>query len=90
MTVLKVTKVPLFCDNTSAINLTKNPVHHSRTKHIEIRHHFIREQMSNGICEIEFIESEKQLADFFTKPLTKDRFNYLRTELGILDISNIA
>ena len=47
---LKVTKVPLFCDNTSAINLTKNLVHHSRTKHIEIRHHFIREQVSNGIC----------------------------------------
>jgi len=58
-------------------------VHHSRTKHIEIRHHFIREQVSNGICEIKFIESEKQLVDFFTKPLAKDRFNYLRTELGI-------
>ena len=46
--------------------------------------------MSNGICEIKFIESEKQLADFFTKPLTKDRFNYLRTKLGILDYSNIT
>ena len=45
--------------------------------------------MSNDICEIKFIESEKQLADFFTKPLAKDRFNYLRTELGILDYSNI-
>jgi len=56
---LKVTKVPLFCDNTSAINLTKNPVHHSRTKHIEIKHHFIREKVSNGICEIKFIEYEK-------------------------------
>ena len=87
---LKVTEVPLFCDNTSAINLTKHPVHHSRTKHIEIRHHFIREQVSNGICEIKFIESEKQLTDFLTKPLAKDKFNYLRTELGILDYSNIA
>jgi len=46
--------------------------------------------VSNGICEIKFIESEKQLADFFTKPLAKDRFNYLRTELGILDYSNVA
>jgi len=62
---LKVTKVPLFHDNTSAINLTKNPVHHSRTKHIEIWHHFIREQVNNGICDIKFIESEKQLTDFF-------------------------
>jgi len=56
---LKVTKVPLFCDNTSAINLTKNPVHHSRTKHMKIRHHFIKEQVSNGVCEIKFIESKK-------------------------------
>jgi len=46
--------------------------------------------VSNGNYEIKFIESKKQLADFFTKPLSKDRFNYLRTELGILDISNIA
>jgi len=43
-------------------------------------HHFLREQVSNGICEMELIESEKQLADFFTKSLAKDRFNYLRTE----------
>ena len=46
--------------------------------------------MSNGICEIKFIEFEKQLADFFTRPLAKDRFNYLRTELGILDYLNVA
>jgi len=87
---LKVTKVPLFCNNTSAINLNKNPVHHSTTKHIEIRHHFITEQVSNDVCEIKSIEYEKQLADFFTKPLVEDRFNYLRTELDILDILNIA
>jgi len=65
-------------------------VHHSQTKDIEIRHHFIREQVNNGICEIKFIESEKQLTVFFTKPLAKERFNYLRTELGILDYSNVA
>ena len=80
----------MFYDNTSAINLTTNPVHHSRTKHIDIRHHFIREQVCNGVCEIKYIESEKQLTNFFTKPLAKDKFNYLRTELGILDLSNVA
>ena len=79
-----------MCDNTNAINLTKNPVQHSRTKHIEIRHHFIRDHVSNGDCEIHFISSEHQLADFFTKPLAKDRFNWLRTQLGILDASNIS
>jgi len=63
---------------------------HFRTKHIDIGHHFIREHVSNGVCEIKFIESRKQLAAFFTKPLAKDKFNYLTNELGILDHSNIS
>jgi len=86
---LSLSKIPLKCDNTSAINLTKNPVQHSRTKHIEIRHHFIHDHVSNGDCEVQFIETDKQLVDFFTKPLARDRFNLLRTELGILDVSNV-
>jgi len=48
-------------------------MHHCRTKHIKIRHDFIREQVGNEVCEIKFIESEQQLADFFTKPLAKDK-----------------
>jgi len=71
---LKISKVPLLCDNTSAINLTKNQIQHSRTKHIEIRHHFIRDHMNNGDCEMKFIETKLQLVDIFTKPLPKDRF----------------
>jgi len=54
-----LSKIPLLCDNTSAINLTKNPVQHSRTKHIEIRHHFVRDHMNNGDCIIQFVASEK-------------------------------
>jgi len=65
---LKISKVHLLCDNTSAISLTKNQVQHSRTKHIEIRHHFIRDHVSNGDCEIQFVASESQLANIFTKP----------------------
>jgi len=49
---LNLSKIPLFCDNTSAINLTMNPVQHSGTKHIEIRLHFIRDNVNNGDCEI--------------------------------------
>jgi len=64
-------------------------VQHSRTKHIEIRHHFIQDLVSNGDCEVQFTETDKELADFFTKPLARDRFNFLRTELGILDSSNV-
>jgi len=71
---VKMSKVPLLCENTSAINLTKNHIQHSRTKHIEIRHHFIRDHITNGDCEIKIISSERQLADIFTKPLSKDMF----------------
>jgi len=69
--------------------LTKNPVQHSRTKHIEIRHHFIRDHIMNGDCEIQFVDSENQLTDLFTKPLNKERFNFLKNELGIIDLRNV-
>ena len=87
---LQISKVPLMCDNTSAINLTKNQIQHSRTNHIEIRHHFIRDHVSNGDCEVKFIETKLQLADIFTKPLPKERFFFLRNELGILDLQNLS
>jgi len=82
---LNLSKIPLLCDNTSAINLTKNPIQHSRTKHIEICHHFIRDHVNNGDCEVQFVSTENQLADLFTKPLNKERFNFLRNELRIID-----
>ena len=84
---LNISKIPLLCDNTSAINLIKNPVQHSRTKHIEIHHHFIRDHIMNGDCEIQFVEN--QLADLFTKPLNKERFNFLKNECGIIDFKNV-
>jgi len=87
---VRLSKVPLYYDNTGAINLTKNPIQHSKTKHIEIRHHFIRDHVQNGDCEIKFVKTENQLADLFAKPLARDRFNRLRTELGILDIKNVV
>jgi len=80
-----LSKIPLLCDNASVINLTKNPVQHSWTKHIEIRHHFIRDHVNSCDCEIQFVSTENQLADLFTKPLNKERFNFLRNELGIID-----
>jgi len=87
---VKLEKVPLYCDNTNAINLTKNTIHHSKTKHIEIRHHFISDHIQKGDIEIMFVKTENQLADLFTKPLARDRFNKLRTELGILDMKNVC
>ena len=66
--------IPLKCDIIRDINLSRNPIMHSRTKHIEIRHHFLRDHISNGDCCIEFVDSQHQLADIFTKPLAGDRF----------------
>lgn len=59
--------IPIMCDNTSAINLSKNPILHSRTKHIEIRHHFLKAHVQKGDIMSEFIDTENQLADIFTK-----------------------
>ena len=87
---VKLSKVPLYCDNTSAINLTNNPIQHSKTKHIEIRHHFIQDHVQKGDCETQFVKTENQLADLFTKPSVRDTFNKLRTELGILNMKNVV
>ncbi|GJX75074.1 hypothetical protein Tco_0313669 [Tanacetum coccineum] len=64
-------KIPLYCDNKSAIALCCNNVQHSRAKYIDVRYHFIKEQVKNGIVELYFVRIEYQLADFFTKPLPR-------------------
>lgn len=73
----------LYCDNLSAINIAKNPIQHSRTKHIDIRHHFIRELVEDKIVTLEHVPTERQLADIFTKPLDAATFDKLRGNLGI-------
>ncbi|KAK6145154.1 hypothetical protein DH2020_021974 [Rehmannia glutinosa] len=78
--------VPIFSDNISAINIAQNPVHHNRTKHIEIRHHFLRDCVSKRKIEISFIPSQDQLADIFTKPLSSETFSSIRARLGIMHI----
>ena len=85
---LLLTKIPIFCDNTSAIAISNNPVQHSRTKHIDIRYHFIREHVMNGTVELHFVPTEDQIADIFTKPLDESTFNKLVGELGMLNLSN--
>ncbi|GKB70935.1 hypothetical protein Tco_0932347 [Tanacetum coccineum] len=78
--------VPIFCDNTSAIAISNNPVLHSRTKHIDIIYHFIRDHILKGDTELHFILIEYQLADIFTKPLDEPTFTRLKAELGMLNI----
>ena len=72
-----------MCDNTSTISLTKNPIQHSKTKHIEIRHHFLRDEVGKNEIILNIIDTEKQVADIFTNPLNNDRFSFLRRELGL-------
>ena len=78
------------CDNTSAINLSKNPIQHSRTKHIDIRHHFIRDHVQNGVISLEFVDINNQLADIFTKPLNEERLNFIKHDLGMIDGSSLS
>ncbi|GJZ54728.1 retrovirus-related pol polyprotein from transposon TNT 1-94 [Tanacetum coccineum] len=76
-------KIPMYCDNKSAIALCCNNVQHSRSKHIDIRFHFIKEQVENGVVELYFVNTEYQLADIFTKALCRERIKFLINKLGM-------
>jgi hypothetical protein len=83
-------RIPLLCDNESAIKLANNLVQHSRNKHIDIRHHFLRDHEAKGDIELCHVNTENQLVDIFTKPLDETRFCFLRRELNILDSHNLT
>ncbi|GKF72806.1 hypothetical protein Tco_0208920, partial [Tanacetum coccineum] len=70
-------RITLYSDSRSAIATSCNPVQHSHTKHINVRYHFIKEQVERGIVELYFVRTEYQLADMFTKALSQERFEYL-------------
>nr|GEV15410.1 copia protein [Tanacetum cinerariifolium] len=82
-------KIPLYCDNRSAITLCCNNVQHSRSKHIDIRHHFIREQVERGVVELYFVTTDYQLADIFTKALPRQRFEFILSRLDTMADINI-
>jgi hypothetical protein len=84
-----LSKVPLLCDNESVIRMADNPIEHSRTKHIDIRHHFLRDHQQKGDIEVYHISTENQLADIFTKSLDEKTFCRLRSELNVLDSRNL-
>ena len=83
-------KNSLSCDNESAIKLATNPVQHSRTKHIDIRHHFLRDHVGKEDISVYSIGTDDQLTDIFTKSLDQTRFCKLRSEMDIIDLSNVA
>nr|GEX24815.1 retrovirus-related Pol polyprotein from transposon TNT 1-94 [Tanacetum cinerariifolium] len=80
-------KIQIYCDSKSAIAISCNLVQHSRTKHIAVCYHFIKEHVEKGTIELYFVKTDYQLADIFTKALPTDRFNYLVHRLGMRSLS---
>ena len=78
--------VPIKCDNTSAISISKNPVQYSRTKHIEIRHHFLRDHAQKGDITLEFVSTKDQLANILKKPPSEEQFVDIRRQLGVISL----
>jgi hypothetical protein len=76
----------IYCDNSSVISISKNPLQHSRTNHIDIRHHFIKNLVESKIVSLEHVNTEHPLADLFIKSLDGLRFEFLRKVIGIYDM----
>lgn len=75
--------IDIMCDNSSAIKLSKNPVMHRRTKHIDVRYHYLRDLVNEGAMRLLFCGTEDQVADIMTKPIKLDQFEKLREMLGV-------
>ncbi|GKF99915.1 hypothetical protein Tco_0301606, partial [Tanacetum coccineum] len=87
-TISSTDAIPLYCGNKSVIALCCNNVQHSRAKHIDVRYHFINEQVENGFVEFYFVRTEYQLANIFNQPLPRERFNFLIEKLGMRSMSS--
>ena len=85
---INANSIHIYCDNTAVICLSKNPILHSRVKHIEIKHHFIRDYVQKGILDIQFIDTEHQWANIFIKPLTVERFDFIKKNLNMHFVSD--
>ena len=78
--------VIIYCDNTSTVSVSKTPILHSKTKHIAIKYHVLREKVTEKKIKLEYINTEEQIVDIFTKALPKDTFEYLRGMLGVMPL----
>jgi hypothetical protein len=76
--------IPIYCDNTSTISISKNPVMHSKMKHIPIKYHFLQEQVAEKNIRVEYVGTKEQVADIFTKPLPREAFEYLCQRLRVI------
>ena len=80
----------IYCDKPNAINISKNPIMHTKKKHIAIKYHYLRELVQDKKVRMEYVNTKDQLANIFTKPLPKDAHEYLRGKLGVLPLSQAS
>jgi hypothetical protein len=78
------------CDNQSCVKLSENPVFHNRSKHIEIKYHYIRDMVQRKTIHMQYLPTHEQIADIFTKPLAKTKFEYFRERLGLVENASLA
>ena len=76
--------IPIHYDNTSAIEISKNLVMRSKTKHIPIKFHFLREHVTKKNIKLEYVETKEKIIDIFTKPFPRETFEYLRQKMGVI------
>jgi hypothetical protein len=74
----------IWCDNQSCVKLTENPVFHDKSKHIEIRYHYIRDMVQKGVVKLQYVTTNEKIADVLTKPLLRVNFVYFRDKLGVV------
>ena len=86
----KLDSTIIHCDNQSCIKLSKNPVFHDRSKHIEMKYHFIRHLLQRGALKLQYIRTDEQIADILTKPLTTSKFVYFHDKLGMAENASLA
>ena len=80
----------LYCDNKATINIAHNPIHHDRTKHVEVDRHFITEKLEKGVINIKYIPTDQQVVDIFAKGFPGQTFDFLTNKLGLIDIYSQA
>ena len=74
----------IYCDNQSCVNFSENPVFHDKSKHIEIKYHYIRDMVQRGAVKLQYVATNEQIVDVLTKPLARVKFEYFREKLGVL------